>query len=187
MKFKISKKKLDQIIKEEAVKIKTDKILKESNYQERLSLLESKMNNLDKKISQIYPKEQLDEATASFLGLDEEEQMDEIFGMGKFSKAKKMLKQMKADEYNQLMQAYKSLSPEYITLSKNLVSQVPALTNQIAAQVGITDRSDLNTLRKSFMDMFQPMDYGTFRSQMQKGGASFIDIAKGASGVASGK
>lgn len=187
MKFNISKKELDQIIKEEAIKLKSEQILKEEKYQKKLRLLESRMNSINQEIEDLYPKQQLDEATASFLGLDEEEQVDEIFGMGKFSKAKKLFKQMKSDQFNKLMQAYKSRSPEYITLSKQMVNEIPALTNQIAAQVGITDRSDLNTLRKSLMDMVQPMDYGTFKAQAKKGGASFADIARGSSSLASGK
>ena len=162
MKFKLKNNFVKQPIKEEAKGLKRD--LSEASKQSRLAEIKYKKDKIKTVISEMY----------------EVAELDEFFGMGKFSKAKKAYATMKGNELAQLTQAYKSKDMSYVDLSRSLVQTLPNDLNGIVQQFQFDDRSDIQTLKQSIMDMIQPMDYNTFVAQSQ-GGASMSDFAGGAS------
>ena len=104
MKLKISKEKLNALIKEEAMKLKFNKI-QESAADSKVKLLENKLAKVEQEMRDVYKGQNLDEHTAATLGITQEQDIEEIFGMGKYEKAKKEYKQIKSQELAQLTQA----------------------------------------------------------------------------------
>jgi superfamily I DNA and/or RNA helicase len=170
-KIKISKEKLDRIIKEEAIRLKSEFLIKEEA-QNKLALLESQLGNIEQEMHDVYAEDELDEEAAEMLGMTQE-----VLGFSKFEKAKKAYKELKAQELGQLMVAYKAYSPEYIKIAKQLMGTLRQDAAQLAQQFGITD---VQVFYKDLLQVAQPMDFNTFKRQAQKGGASFRDIASGA-------
>lgn len=178
MKLKISKEKLNALIKEEAMKLKAKQI-QENSTTDKVRLLESKLSEVEQEMRDVYEGQDLDEHTAEMLGITQEQEIEEIFGYGKFEKAKKAYQQSKAAELAQLTQAYKSYAPEYISLSKAMVQSLSQDAQALAQQFGISG-SDVRVLYKDLMQVVQPMDYNTFNRQAAQGGAGFKDVASGA-------
>jgi hypothetical protein len=178
MKLNISKEKLDALIKEEAMKLKA-KHLQEGKANNKVQLLENKLAEIEQKMREVYAGQELDEETAAVLGITQEQDIEEIFGLGKFEKAKKAYQQSKTVELNQMTQAYKASAPEYVAISTNLVKALRQDSAAIAQQYGI-EGSDVAVLYKDLLQVVQPMDYATFKRQSAQGGASFRDVASGA-------
>lgn len=179
MKLKISKKQLNALIKEEAVKLKAKRI-QENEAQQKLSLLEGQLAEVEQEMRDVYAGQELDEETAAMLGITQEQEIEEIFGLGKFEKAMKAYKQAKAQELEALTQAYKSYNPAYIANSQALLKTLRQDAAALAQQHGISG-SDVQVLYKDLMQLVQPMDYNTFKRQAAQGGAGFKDVAAGAS------
>lgn len=167
MKFTLKNSFVKQLIKEEAESLKKD--LLASRRESRLDEIRMKRERINTVISEMY----------------EGEDLDELFGMGKFSKAKKAYLEKYANEYAQLNQAYKSKDMAYIDLSKSLVENLPNDLRELINQFGFTDRSDIQALKTTIMDIIQPMSYKTFAAQAQ-GGVSMRDIAGGTSSQVTG-
>jgi hypothetical protein len=184
MKLKISKQQLNQIIKEEAIRIKTERLMNESAAQ-KLALYESKLAKIDQEMKRIYQGERLDEEVTEFLGIQEAE-LEEYFGLSKFEKAKKAYKEMKGGQVEQLRKAYKSYSPEYVDLSRALLATLQNDAIQLAKEFNITG-GDIGVLRKDLLGLIQPMDYATFSNQAKKGRPGLRDIARGTTGLTLGK
>jgi len=165
MKIKISKEKVDQIIQEETIRLKSEYLLKEEA-QNKINRLENKVSKIVQEMRDIYAEDELDE------------ELEEIFGLGKFEKAKKAYRQSKAQELDALTKAYKAYDPSYINISQNLMQTLRQDAAQLAKQFGI-EGSDVNVLYKDLASVAQPMDIPTFKRQMEKGGFSMKDIASG--------
>lgn len=179
MKLRISKEKLNALIKEEAMKLKANR-LQENKAQQKLSLLEGQLAEVEQEMRDVYAGQELDEETAAMLGIPQEQEIEEIFGLGKFEKAAKAYKQAKANELGAVQQAYKALDPSYVSASQALVQTLRQDAAAIAQQHGISG-SDVQVLYKDLLQLVQPMDYNTFKRQASQGGSSFRDIATGAS------
>ena len=182
MKLKISKEKLDALIKEEAMKLKAKQI-QESASNSKVKLLESKLEEVEQEMRDVYEGQDLDEHTAEMLGITQEQDIEEIFGMGKYEKAKKEYKAIKARELGQMAQAYKAYAPEYVELSKGLLQALRQDAASLAQRHGI---SDVAVLYKDLQQLVQPMDYNTFNRQAAQGGAGFRDVVSGAKGGQAG-
>lgn len=169
MKIKVKNSLLESVIKQEARKLKNE-------------LSESKKNGKLRQIS-----EQRQKIKAQLKEMYEEQELDELFGMGKFAKAKKAFKAANEQAIADMMNAYKNKDMSYIDKSRALLDVVNQSLSELAQQFGITDRSDLLTLRTSLLELVQPMDYKTFAAQAKRGGFSIKDIGSGAGVSSSGK
>ena len=165
MKIKISKERVDQIIKEETIRLKSEYILKEET-RKKISLLENEVSDLEEQMRDIYAEDELDE------------ELQELFGLGKFDKAKKAYKQMKAQELDALNKAYKSYDPSYVEISKGLINTLRQDAVALAQQHGI-GQDDVKLLYQDLMGIAQPMDIATFQRQAKQGGFSMKDVAAG--------
>jgi len=160
MKFKLKNNFMKQLIKEEAKNLKKE--LMESKKDSRLDEIASRRKKIKNSISEIYEKNEL----------------DELFGMGTFSKAKKAYKAKYEQEIANLTKAYKSKDLSYVDMSKSLVQKLGTDIPALAKQFGIEDPSDRKALNKTILDLVQPMTYDTFKAQVQ-GGVSMKDISRG--------
>jgi len=176
MKLKISKEKLNALIKEEAMKLKFNKI-QESAADSKVKLLENKLAKVEQEMRDVYKGQNLDEHTAATLGITQEQDIEEIFGMGKYEKAKKEYKQIKSQELAQLTQAYKARTADYVEISKGLLQTLRQDSAEIAKRHGITD---VAIFYKDLQQLAQPMDFNTFNRQAAKGGAGLKDFVSGA-------
>lgn len=167
MKFTLKNSLMKQLIKEEAKSLKKD--LMTSGRQSRLDEIKSKREEISAIISEMY----------------ESEELEELFGMGKFSKAKKAYLTKYQNEIAQLKQAYKAKDLAYIEISSALVKNLGNDLNELIRQFGFSDRSDIQTLKTTIMEIIQPMSYKTFRSQAE-GGISIKDFAGGTSSQVTG-
>lgn len=165
MKIKLSKQKLNQIIKEEAIRLKSEFILKE-DVKNKISLLENEVSDIEEQMRSIYSEDEVDES------------LQEILGFGPQAKAKKAYQEMYAQQLDALKKAYKSYDPSYIEISRSLVEKLRQDASNLAKQFGV---KDVQFLYKELLEMVQPMDYNTFKRQAEKGGFSMRDVASGAS------
>jgi len=167
MKFKLKNSFVKQLIKEEAEGLKKD--LLGSVGQDRLDEIRIKKDKIKTIVNEMYDGAEL----------------DELFGMGKFNKAKKAYAEMRRNELAQLTQAYKAKDMAYVEISKALVQALPTDMSSLIKQFGFSDRSDIQTLRRTLMEMIQPMDYKVFVKQAQ-GGVSMADFGAGAASNTAG-
>jgi|TARA_R110000851_G_scaffold85152_3_gene185308 predicted mannosyl-3-phosphoglycerate phosphatase (HAD superfamily) len=161
MKFTLKNKFVKQIIKEEVEGLKKD--LLGLNKQSRLDEIRLKKDKIQNIVNEMY---------------EDSEELEELFGMGKFSKAKKAYIEMRRDDVAQLTQAYKANDIAYVEISKKLLQSLNTDMSSLIKQFGFTDKNDIQTLKRTLMEVIQPMDYKTFASQSQKG-VSFRDVAAG--------
>lgn len=175
MKIRLRKKELESIIKEEAIKLKTKKILKESVHS-KINRLESKIQSVIKEMKSIYSEEEI----------LEDEHLTEFFGFGKLSKAEKAYKERNADKLSRLKKAYKTYSPEYIEISTELLDTLRKDVRELMSEFGISN-DDFRALYSTLKDIVQPMNFTTFKQQAEKGGFRMGDIASGAKGSSIGK
>lgn len=148
------------MVKAEAKKLKEE--LMGGAPKSRLSEIKERRNKIQTQLNEMY----------------REDELDEFFGAGKFKKAKNAFKEANAQELDAMIQAYKSKDMSYIDLSKSLVNKVNASYADLAKQFGLTDPSDMKTLRKDLLELVQPMDFNTFKAQVQ-GGTSMAHLGSG--------
>jgi len=160
MKFKVKNSLLESVVKAEAKKLKEE--LMGGAPKSRLSEIKNRKNNIQTQLNEMY----------------QEEELDEFFGAGKFKKAKNAFKEANAQELGALIQAYKAKDMSYIELSKSLVNKVNSSYVELANQFGLTDPSDMKTLRKDLLELVQPMNFNTFKAQAQ-GGTSMSHFGAG--------
>ena len=161
MKFKVKNSLLESVVKAEAKKLKEE--LMGGAPKSRLSEIKKRKNMIQTQLNEMY----------------QEEELDEFFGAGKFKKAKNAFKEANAQEIEAMIQSYNGKDMSYIELSKSLINKANTSYAELANQFGLTDPSDMKTLRMDLLKLVQPMDFNTFKSQLQ-GGSSMAHFGSGA-------
>lgn len=152
---------MESVVKAEAKRLKEE--LMGGAPKSRLGEIKERKNMIQTQLNEMY----------------QEEELDEFFGAGKFKKAKNAFKEDNAQELETMIQAYKGKDVSYIDLSKSLINKVNASYAELAEQFGLTDPSDMKTLRMDLLKLVQPMDFSTFKAQVQ-GKTSMSHFASGA-------
>lgn len=159
-----------EIVREEALKLK-----------KRLTLENEKRaleNELKQLISENYMEEIPCEEAIQEVSMEEAAVEEGLFNSS-YKKAKTDFQNAHQAEINQMLQAYKAYDPSYIDLSTALINKAKTEYLALAKKYGINAQDAYNVLWKDIMTLVQPMDFGTFKSQAAKGGASFSDVAAG--------
>ena len=155
------------IIKEEAMKLK------------QRMMLENEKKALEAELKQLVSESYMEECGIGE-EMMEEEQMNELFG-GAFKKAKNDWQATHRDELAKMEAAYKAYDSSYLELSAALKQAARKEVGALAQKYGISGANDIGVLYKDLVKIAEPMDAKTFQRQASQGGASFKDIAGGAS------
>ena len=152
-----------EIIREEALKLK------------KRIVLENEKKALEAELKELMSESYMEEVSM------EEASMEEGLFDSSFKKAKNDFYATHKAEIDQMTAAYKKYDPSYIDLSTALINAAKSELKGLATKYGINMQDAYNVLYKDLTTMVQPMDFGTFKKQAAQGGASFGDIAAGAS------
>jgi archaellum component FlaC len=117
-----------------------------------------------------------------------EDELNEAFGNSRrINKAIEDFKSTYSNEIEAIKKAYEAHTEDYINLSNNFTKKLTGdnmrFIIELAKKHGVKfDEkrpgmdSDFMTLRKSLLDMTQPMNIQTFKKQLEKGGWSMDDL-----------